>query len=119
MVVMWLLAVVLALAPHPLYAAYAQQASRPGGISALADQQIAAGIMWSAGDVPFGIAIAWLVHGWLSEQERRTRDLDELAAVPADDPSVADRPAPEAALEPRLAEPTTIASAKPAGRLGS
>jgi hypothetical protein len=102
-----------------LYPHYADLVHRPGGISALTDQQIAAGIMWSAGDVPFGIAIAWLVHGWLSEQERRTRDLDELAAVPADDPSVADRPTPEAALEPRLAEPTTIASARPAGRPGS
>lgn len=114
-----LLAMILAFSVSALYPHYADLVHRPGGISALTDQQIAAGIMWSAGDVPFGIAIAWLMHGWLSEQERRTRDLDELAAVPADDPSVADRPTPEAALEPRLAEPTTIASARPAGRPGS
>jgi len=35
MVVSWVLAVVLALAPHPLYPFYAHEASRPGGISAL------------------------------------------------------------------------------------
>ena len=32
--------------PDPLYSFYAHQASRPGGISAIADQQLAAGIMW-------------------------------------------------------------------------
>jgi putative membrane protein len=86
-----LLAMILAFSVSPLYPHYAELLHRPGGISALTDQQIAAGIMWSAGDVPFGIAFAWLVHGWLSEQERRTRDLDELAGVPADDLSVADK----------------------------
>jgi putative membrane protein len=66
MVVMWLLAVMLALAPHPLYAAYAQQASRPGGISALSDQQIAAGIMWVPGSITFVIVLFVYVHRWLT-----------------------------------------------------
>jgi putative membrane protein len=69
MVVMWLLAVVLALAPHPLYAAYAQQASRPGGISALSDQQIAAGIMWVPGSITFVIVLFVYVHRWLTPAE--------------------------------------------------
>ncbi len=83
------LAAILAFSPTALYPYYVHLAERPGGISALADQQIAAGIMWSIGDVPFGIAIAWLVHGWLSEQERRTGQVDELARGPARDPSLA------------------------------
>ena len=39
----WGLAVVLAFYPTPLYSAYAGLASRPGGISALGDQRLAAG----------------------------------------------------------------------------
>jgi len=66
MVVMWLLAVVLALAPHPLYAAYYQQVARPGGISALADQQVAAGIMWVPGSITFVIVLFVYVQRWLA-----------------------------------------------------
>jgi cytochrome c oxidase assembly factor CtaG len=65
MVVSWVLAVVLALAPHPLYAQYAHEAGRPGGISAMADQQIAAGIMWVPGSIAFVIVIFAYVHRWL------------------------------------------------------
>jgi putative membrane protein len=76
------LAIFLAFAQHPLYAPYAQLAHRPGGISALADQQIGAGIMWAAGDLPFAIALAMLIHGWLATQEARTSHL--LAGLTAD-----------------------------------
>lgn len=65
MVVSWILAIVLALAPHPLYAVYAHEAVRPGGISALADQQIAAGIMWVPGSITFVIVMFAYVHRWL------------------------------------------------------
>jgi len=67
------LSMLLAFSQAPLYAPYVQLAHRPGGISALADQQIGAGIMWSAGDLPFGIAIALLVGRWLTEHEAATR----------------------------------------------
>ena len=66
MVVSWALAVVLALAPHPLYGHYAALASRPGGISALADQQIAAGVMWVPGSVTFVLVIFAYIHRWLA-----------------------------------------------------
>jgi putative membrane protein len=65
MIVSWALAVVLALAPHALYGQYAHEAVRPGGISALADQQIAAGIMWVPGSITFVIVIFAYVHRWL------------------------------------------------------
>lgn len=78
----------LAFSRAPLYAPYAELAHRPGGISALADQQIAAGIMWSAGDLPFGIAIAWLVHLWLSEHELTTSRLGPPSDDTSQDPPV-------------------------------
>jgi cytochrome c oxidase assembly factor CtaG len=65
MVVSWVLAVVLALAPHPLYAHYAHLAGRPGSLTALTDQQIAAGIMWVPGSIAFVIVIFAYVHRWL------------------------------------------------------
>jgi cytochrome c oxidase assembly factor CtaG len=65
MIVSWALAVVLALAPHPLYGYYAHLSSRPGGISAMADQQLAAGVMWVPGSVTFLIVLFVYVHRWL------------------------------------------------------
>jgi cytochrome c oxidase assembly factor CtaG len=61
----WLLAMVLAFAPSPLYAGYESLASRPGGISALADQQLAAGIMWGPGSIPFAIFVFLALYRWL------------------------------------------------------
>jgi cytochrome c oxidase assembly factor CtaG len=55
--VSWVLAVVLGFASHPLYGQYAALAHRPGGLSALADQQLAAGIMWVPASIPFTIAV--------------------------------------------------------------
>jgi cytochrome c oxidase assembly factor CtaG len=69
MVVSWVLAVVLAIAPRPLYAFYAHLPSRPGGISSLADQQIAAGIMWVPGSITFMLVIFVYVHRWLASPE--------------------------------------------------
>jgi putative membrane protein len=65
MIVSWTLAVVLAIAPHPLYSYYAHLASRPGAISAIADQQLAAGVMWVPGSVTFLIVLFVYVHRWL------------------------------------------------------
>jgi putative membrane protein len=58
----------LAVASAPLYSGYADLASRPGGISALADQHLAAGIMWVPGSIPFAAAFVVFVHRWLGEQ---------------------------------------------------
>ena len=60
------LAVLLGFAQAPLYAPYVHLAG--SGFSALQDQQLGAGIMWTFGDVPFGIAIAVLFQRWLSTQ---------------------------------------------------
>jgi putative membrane protein len=65
LLVSWVLAIVLAFASSPLYHAYSGLAHRPGGLSALADQQLAAGMMWVPGSIPFTIAIVWALYRWL------------------------------------------------------
>ncbi len=69
MVVGWVLAIVLALAPSPLYSHYAEAAIRPGHISALTDQQLAAGVMWVPGAFAYLIAIAVIAYRWLEPRE--------------------------------------------------
>jgi cytochrome c oxidase assembly factor CtaG len=69
----WVLAVVLALAPSPLYPAYASLAQRPGGISALGDQEFAAGVMIGIGAIPFSIVVFVLIYEWLDEERPRPR----------------------------------------------
>jgi cytochrome c oxidase assembly factor CtaG len=76
-----ILSVVLGFAPHPLYAPYAELLHRPGGLSAHADQQLGAAIMWSVGDLPFVIAIMWLVQRWLSAQMAEPADEIEMAGI--------------------------------------
>jgi putative membrane protein len=66
--VAWALAVVLAFAPAPLYSTYAQLHSRPGGLTALADQQLAAGIMWGPGSIPYAVFVFIALYRWLAPE---------------------------------------------------
>jgi putative membrane protein len=68
MVVGWGLAIALVLAPHPLYPYYAALSHRPGGISALTDQQIAAGVMWVPGSISYTIAFLLGFYRWLEPE---------------------------------------------------
>jgi cytochrome c oxidase assembly factor CtaG len=61
----WILALVLAYARTPLYGAYASLAHRPGGLSALADQQLAAGVMWVPGSLAYLVAGIVAFYRWL------------------------------------------------------
>ncbi len=72
----WGLAVVLAFAPDPVYSAYAGLAARPLGLSALGDQQLAAGIMWVPASVPYTIAVFVAAYRWLDPAAGRPRPLD-------------------------------------------
>jgi putative membrane protein len=67
-VVSWLLSLVLAFAPSPLYPAYAHLADRPGGISALADQQIAGGVMLGPGSVSITLFVFLGLYRWLGRE---------------------------------------------------
>jgi putative membrane protein len=84
MVVGWLLAIVLAETNHPIYSPYAELTSRPGGITALADQQLAAGAMWVLGSIPFTIAILAVVYRWL--EPKRSGQSSPASRPLADNP---------------------------------
>jgi cytochrome c oxidase assembly factor CtaG len=62
------LALVLALATTPLYPA---QHVGHSGISALADQQIAAGVMIGPGSIPYAIVVFYWLYMWLGADEPR------------------------------------------------
>jgi cytochrome c oxidase assembly factor CtaG len=65
MVVGWVLAIALVLEPHAIYGHYAALATRPGGISALTDQQLAAGVMWVPGSIAYTITFIIGFYRWL------------------------------------------------------
>jgi putative membrane protein len=68
MVVGWILAITLVLVPHPLYPFYAALAHRPGGITALTDQQLAAGMMWVPGSLSYTITFMIGFYRWLEPE---------------------------------------------------
>lgn len=69
------LAVVLGFTPRPLYAPYAHLVTAPGGFTALQDQRLGAGIMWTIGDFPFVVVICIMGMMWLATQT----DASEMA----------------------------------------
>jgi cytochrome c oxidase assembly factor CtaG len=74
------LAMVVLFAGAPLYAHYATLGA-PYGTSAIADQQLAAGIMWIVGDfVLIGTVLA-LVGAWMRDEERKAPAADRRADV--------------------------------------
>ncbi|HEX5195421.1 MAG TPA: cytochrome c oxidase assembly protein [Solirubrobacteraceae bacterium] len=70
MVVGWALAVALAYASAPWYSGYADLAHRPGGLSALTDQRLGAGIMWVPASLPWTVLIFVLVYRWIADSDR-------------------------------------------------
>jgi putative membrane protein len=68
--VAWLLSVVLAFAPSPLYPAYVDAHAHSGGLSALGDQQLAAGIMWGPGSIPYALFVFTALYRWLAPATR-------------------------------------------------
>jgi cytochrome c oxidase assembly factor CtaG len=63
------LGMAILFAAAPLYPHYATLGT-PYGISPLADQQLAGGIMWLAGDVVFIVGILVVVAAWMRHEER-------------------------------------------------
>jgi len=72
MIVGWMLAIALVTVPHPIYAPYAALAHRPGGISAMNDQQLAAGVMWVIGSLPYAATLFIGLYRWLDPERRTT-----------------------------------------------
>jgi cytochrome c oxidase assembly factor CtaG len=76
----WALAALLAFATAPYYA-YALLPSRPGGISALTDQQFGAGIMWVPGSITYSIVFIGCIYLWFrAEDARAAQSPSPLAA---------------------------------------
>jgi cytochrome c oxidase assembly factor CtaG len=71
-VVCWVLSLVLAFASKPLYPAYAHLAHRPGGLSALADQQIAGGVMLGPGSLVATLYVFYGLYRWLGAPREST-----------------------------------------------
>ncbi len=69
--VMWVIAMSLGFSGHAWYAPYYDMASRPGGISALTDQQWGAGVAWVPAAIPAEIILDITVYQWLRDDERR------------------------------------------------
>ena len=72
MVVGWLLAITLVMVQHPIYGYYAALETRPGGITALADQQLAAGVMWVPGSLAYTITFIIGFYRWLEPDRSRS-----------------------------------------------
>lgn len=72
MIVGWVLAIVLVVVPHPLYGHYAALATRPGGISASTDQQLAGGMMWVPGSISYTLAAFLAFWRWLEPDKTPT-----------------------------------------------
>jgi putative membrane protein len=72
MIVGWMLAITLVLVPHPIYAPYAALLHRPGGISALTDQQLAAGVMWVPGSITYAVTLFIGLYRWLDPERSAT-----------------------------------------------
>ena len=70
MIQSWGLAAVLSFATGPYYA-YAQLVSRPGGISALTDQQLGGGMMWVPGAVTYSIVFVAMLFRWLADEDSK------------------------------------------------
>ena len=74
------LAMAILFAESPLYAHYVTLGA-PYGIEALADQQLAAGIMWFVGDVIFLLATLAVLAGWMRTESRSSAAVDRRADV--------------------------------------
>jgi cytochrome c oxidase assembly factor CtaG len=74
------LGMAILFAAAPLYPHYATLGT-PYGIAALADQQLAGGIMWLAGDVVFILAILVVVAAWMRHEERDAPAADRRTAA--------------------------------------
>jgi cytochrome c oxidase assembly factor CtaG len=102
------LAMAVLFAGTPLYHHYATLGS-PYGITALADQQAAAAIMWIWSDVTFISAILLVVAAWMRHDERRTLETEakvdeQRAALAARATALAARRADDLAAQPGSGE---------------
>ena len=89
-----MLSLIIIFASSPLYAHYADLAHRPGGISALADQQLAGGVMLVPGSIAASLYVFIELYRWIAHDERSDPPRDAArTAAPAPSPSPSPGPA--------------------------
>lgn len=67
----WLLAIVLTFATTPFYPA--QSTGHSGGLSALTDQQLAAGVMLGPGSITYAVVVVYWLYIWLGADDSPKR----------------------------------------------
>ncbi len=77
----WVISLVLAFSPTPLYSVYAHILDRPGGISALVDQQLAAGVMLVLGSLSTVIYVFFGLYRWLGDESEASALADRRRAA--------------------------------------
>jgi putative membrane protein len=65
------LSLIILAAHSPLYEAYESLQPRPDGLSALADQQFGAGIMFEPASIPLLVAMLWGVKRWVDQRTQK------------------------------------------------
>jgi len=98
-VVSWVISLVLIFSTSPLYPAYAHLNHRPGGISALSDQQLAGGVMLVPGSLAMTVFVFIQLYVWLGLDGKGEppRDHAHLRTGPPAD----DGPRPSGEPDPR------------------
>jgi len=69
----WVISLILIFSSTPLYPFYAHTLNRPGGISALADQQLAGGIMLVPGSIAMTLYVFAQIYVWLGAEARESQ----------------------------------------------
>jgi cytochrome c oxidase assembly factor CtaG len=110
------LAVAILSATQPLYRHY-QELGAPYGVTALADQQSAAGIMWISTDLILIAAILVVVGAWMRHDERRTAEVERR--IDAERAALAARADALAARRGTLGQSGALGSSGAPGQAGS
>jgi putative membrane protein len=116
MAVGWGLALMLAFASQPWYSAYAALGHRPGGISALTDQHLGAGVMWVPASLPWALAVFVLVYRWVPDIQSLRTGGTGGTGVAGGSPPPAPLPLPESPLPESPALPPLPAALEEALR---
>ena len=69
----WVISLVLIFSSTPLYPFYAHTLNRPGGLSAIADQQLAGGIMLVPGSIAMTLYVFAQIYIWIGTEEPESR----------------------------------------------
>ncbi len=109
-VVGWVIALVLIFSTGPLYPLYAHLRHRPGGISALVDQQLAGGMMLLPGSLAMTLFVFIQIYRWLGADETGGRPRPKARLTPPPPTPDAGGPAGVAGVERTTSKRTKVSA---------